>query len=319
MVRGIYGGEASTLSIRSCFPSLYQAEQSNGSLVRHFILHPFSSFNRNSPPHYSSTKSSSPLQTLKKVTGISFKGGLQALLVKIADSLDASILLESSVQSIRAHGEGYKVKYSTKDKEEEGIFDYVFSAVPAKDLAPLVASMSPQLSESLLQIQYATLTVVNYRFSSASFKQKVQKSYSGFGYLIPPRLNVPVVMGVSFDSLIYPDAAPNANDVVLTAMLAGAQSEEIAKEIGLRHLQATLGDALGEQLIPTDVAAKICKDGLPQYRVGHWRILENIENALQEDVFRGKFFVIGNNYRGVGCSDCVKNAFECAAKFSKGL
>lgn len=258
---------------------------------------------------------------------MNFRGGLQALATAIARKIDASVHLNSRVRSVTPHpsSSGFHVVYSQNGTETGAQFDYVFSCLPAKDLAPLVDPAFPALAPLLRQIEYASLTVVNLRFSSATFKQKLSATFAGFGYLVPPRLQLPV-LGVAFDSFIFPEFVTHPDDVILTVMLGGnfahAPNFDVVspREVALAHVQQTLGNACGEKLEPTLVHVNSCANAIPQYRVGHYEILDGIDEVLiSDEKLRGKFFILGNNFRGVGISDCVKQAFEYACNFGGGL
>ncbi len=77
---GIYAGDIRKLSIRACFPALYQWEQQKGSVIRGF---------------FSSSKKAKGLFTLK--------GGMETLIQTLAKRLNIDFVLNCPVETISQH------------------------------------------------------------------------------------------------------------------------------------------------------------------------------------------------------------------------
>jgi protoporphyrinogen oxidase len=56
------------------------------------------------------------------------------------------------------------------------------------------------------------------------------------------------------------------------------------------------------------------KNAIPQYRVGHREILNELNACLKEENLSDKFFATGFSYEGVGVNDCVFNARNLVQK-----
>ena len=51
----------------------------------------------------------------------------------------------------------------------------------------------------------------------------------------------------------------------------------------------------------------ICfQDAIPQYHVGHYKVLENISSYIQDHKL--PLSLIGSSYKGVSVNDCINNA-----------
>ena len=50
------------------------------------------------------------------------------------------------------------------------------------------------------------------------------------------------------------------------------------------------------------------KDCIPQYRVGHKKIVKEIHDELREAGLDEKLYLVGHSYEGVGLNDAIFNA-----------
>ena len=50
------------------------------------------------------------------------------------------------------------------------------------------------------------------------------------------------------------------------------------------------------------------KNAIPQYRVGHQKILDDIKLNLDEEKLGNQFYLTGFSYEGIGLNDCIFNA-----------
>lgn len=140
----------------------------------------------------------------------------------------------------------------------------------------------------------------------------------GFGYLIPR--SVPFVqnperaLGVIFDhdAVSGQDSAPGTK---LTVMLGGHwwngwdgypdsdEGADLAKSVVRRHL--------GIDVEPEACHVSLNKNCIPQYTVGYEQRLKDFAVELQ-DMYNGRFRVVGSQFNGVGVNDCIKGAWNLA-------
>lgn len=123
---GIYGGDIHKLSIRSCFPAFWLAEQREGSVVRSF---------------FKKKRGAPGLFTLE--------GGLSTLVEKLEKSLRVHVVKDCEVFAI-----------APKVSTSQGIFsaDRILSALPAYEVS--------RLTQIPLTVPHRSLWVVHMGFSS---------------------------------------------------------------------------------------------------------------------------------------------------------
>jgi protoporphyrinogen/coproporphyrinogen III oxidase len=143
MVRGIFGGDMHTLSMRSCFPKIYEWEQNWGSVTRGFW------------------------QAREKGSLFSFEGGMQTLTDALSAHLEKEIHYRQHVKKITF--EGQKVVIETSKTSFEA--DHLITTLPSYALHTLFPD--PYLEK----IPFLSLTKVSLGFHKKVLKKK------GFGYL----------------------------------------------------------------------------------------------------------------------------------------
>jgi oxygen-dependent protoporphyrinogen oxidase len=144
----------------------------------------------------------------------------------------------------------------------------------------------------------------------------------GFGYLIPRSIpyeqNPENALGVSFDSDIIP-GLDSATGTKVTVMLGGhwwnnrEKSKLPSEEEGVEMARRVLKRHLGIGRKPDVARATLCLDCIPQYNVGHREMLQKAHEELMSTYY-GRLAVAGSSYTGVSVPDCVRSAFEIAAR-----
>jgi len=103
----------------------------------------------------------------------------------------------------------------------------------------------------------------------------------------------------------------------LRTMLGGARYPEMADmedgKIGDLVLQE-LRQILGLKSDPEFVRIYRWQKAIPQYTLGHGRILERLANAVAR---HPGLHITGNAYRGIGINDCVENAYRLAEEITR--
>ncbi|XP_008578421.1 PREDICTED: protoporphyrinogen oxidase isoform X2 [Galeopterus variegatus] len=190
LCRGVFAGNSRELSIRSCFPSLFQAEQTHRSVLLGLLLgagqspQPDSALVRQArAEHWSQW---------------SLRGGLEML----PQSLDAhltsrgvSVLRGQPVCGLSLQADG-RWKVSLGDSSLDA--DHVISAVPASVLSELLPAEAAPLADVLRTITAVSVAVVNLQYRGA--RLPVQ----GFGHLVPSSED-PGVLGIVYDSVAFPE------------------------------------------------------------------------------------------------------------------
>jgi protoporphyrinogen/coproporphyrinogen III oxidase len=166
-----------------------------------------------------------------------------------------------------------------------------------------------------------TVMVVNLYYKSSDLLP-----IHGFGYLIPRSVpfiqNPECALGVIFasESSVGQDSARGTK---LTVMLGGhwwdgwaehdfpdeKSAINMAKAVLERHMHVT------EQ--PVVAKARLQRNAIPQYTVGHVSRMEELHEALVQQ-FNSRLKVAGAWYTGIGVHDCVRSGRLAASSVLSG-
>ncbi len=195
--------------------------------------------------------------------------------------------------------------------EEIILADDVYVTIPANQLAPLLESSSPTVANELQKIQFASMGVVHVGFNENVL------STEGFGYLVPSR-EKEKVLGVVYDSNAFPLQNASVYQTRLSVMCGGMHSPWIEK-VDHDELLAITYDALNRHLKisqqPDFTRCLLLQKCIPQYHVGFWKTVDNIEKSLAIDL--PGLALGGNSYYGVGVADCVSHSKSLALAYVK--
>ncbi|HIA04479.1 MAG TPA: hypothetical protein EYN66_21720, partial [Myxococcales bacterium] len=130
---------------------------------------------------------------------------------------------------------------------------------------------------------------------------------AGFGYLVPRREGGSV-LGVLWNTSIFPGHRSSNNKVLLQAILGGARNPEICNEDDetlIRRARVQLKQAMGVSVAPVMAQVFRHRLGIPQYEVDHLSRVAHCESALLQ---HPGLFVTGNALRGIGINACTADA-----------
>jgi protoporphyrinogen/coproporphyrinogen III oxidase len=185
--------------------------------------------------------------------------------------------------------------------------DGVILTTPTFQTAPIVRTLGPQLAEHLATIRYSSAATVNLAFR----RDQIPHALNGFGFVAPHVENRKII-ACSFSSVKYTGRAPDGH-VLLRAFVGGSLQEELFNLDDIQMEQAVrqeLAALLGIRTAPLFVRIARYPHSMPQYRVGHLRLVDTIEGQVAQ--YPG-LALAGNAYRGVGIADCVRSG-EAAAE-----
>ncbi|XP_029283062.1 protoporphyrinogen oxidase, partial [Cottoperca gobio] len=157
LCRGVFAGDCRKLSVRSCFPVLYNAEQRRGSLTLGMLLG--SGPTAVSPPGPLAQKS-----LTESWAQWSLSRGMESLPESISEYLQQSgrvqLHRDAAVQQITPAASGWKINL------EDGVIsaDHIISALPAKALSSVLPPSCQPLIQSLQDISTVTVAVVNLEY-----------------------------------------------------------------------------------------------------------------------------------------------------------
>ena len=164
LLSGVYGGEASDLSVRAVLPRFADMESKHGSLGRAMLK--------------SRKKIAAAPSIAPRPLFTSLKDGMQQMVDALVARLDAKALKTSSpVLSVIRQDNGWTVCAGYKTDH----FDAVIIATPTHAAAALLEAADQNLSEDLSGIQYSSSVTV-----TLGYDEKVRRSLPpGFGFLVP--------------------------------------------------------------------------------------------------------------------------------------
>jgi oxygen-dependent protoporphyrinogen oxidase len=294
MASGIYAGDPSKMSIKSCFGRVYDLEQKYGGLIRGFI-----SLKREA------------MRTGRKVeagpggTLYSFSNGMYSLINSLKVCLGDIIKTRKNVKGVEKTGERYTVFCSDGSAYEA---DNVVLASPAHDTAGILRDLDKPMSEILMSIPYPPISVVALGYK----REKINRDTNFFGFLVPGR-EKRKILGTLFDSSIFKNRAPEGQ-VLTRTMVGGARAPKLAlmdDERMLAVVRQELSEIASIKADPDFFWIYRYEKAIPQYEVGHHRKLAMLEESLSRH--KG-LYLAGNAYRGVAMNDCIGNSFTLAEK-----
>ena len=294
MVSGVYGGLADRLSLASCFPIMREMEAEYGSLFKAMIA-------KGRKARREGRKSGGPSGPAGHLT--SFRGGLYGIIDRFEQLYRDWITVGRAVTGLTRENDEFSIRFADGGRESA---QAVVLAVPAFNASQMVGGLSNDLQQALVSIPYAPIDVVCLGYDSRA----VANSLNGFGFLVPQTENRSI-LGSIWTSSIFSNRAPDGR-VQFRVMIGGDGNHEVASlsdDEVVRIARDDLGSIIGVAGEPELVRVYRWQQGIPQYRLGHQRILERIESALAAI---GNLYVAGNAYRGIGLNDCIKQSHGVA-------
>ena len=292
MASGVFAGDASKLSLKSCFPRIHEIENEYGSLIRGLIK----------------LQKKARREGAKNKPGpgpggilTSFDGGMSALTDKLAGQMGSRIRVATAVQDISRSGNRYQLQLHDGQLEES---DQLVLAAPAHAQAKMLLGLDPALSGLLEEIPYPALSVCCFGYR----KERVGKVLDGFGFLVPSK-EQRAVLGTIVDSNVFPGRAPG-DSILLRSMVGGARTPELAMlpdEQLIDRVRSDLRDILKLDVEPDFIRIFRHQRAIPQYIIGHAARLEAIEEQLKG---HPGLILTGNAFKGVSLNDCVVNAWK---------
>lgn len=296
MASGIYAGDPEQMSLKSCFRRIDEMEQEYGSLIK--AMASLMKERRKSV-------SAAPKGVLT-----SFRGGLQEMTDALRESLEGRIGLSRDVVAVEQTPSGYGLHLADGTVTEA---DSVVLAIPAHQVAGVVADLEPEVSRAVATIPYPPLSVVALGFSAESIGMDAE----AFGFLVPFREGRKV-LGTLYDSSVFPERAPEGK-VLLRSMVGGVRAPEAARMDEGALVDMVLGELrsiAGLRAEPEFARAFLHEKAIPQYNVGHSKVLEAVDSL--EAGHKG-LYITGNAFKGVSFNDCVASGLSLAARMSQEL
>jgi oxygen-dependent protoporphyrinogen oxidase len=292
MQTGIYAGDVEALSVAAVFPKVVELERKHRSLVLG-MARTQAAARKALPAGEGTTKPSGQV--------CSFDGGLRVLVDALAGKLGPAARTGARVVGLRREGGGWRLSVEEHGQRAELAADHVVLAVPAYVAAELLRPLDEQLAARVEGIAYAPVAVVHLGFAPGSMPPP-----DGFGFLVPSQERRRL-LGTIHASTTFPWRAEGGRHL-LTCMVGGAKRPELVEldDAALVTLaREELRELAGVTAEPVFSEVIHWKRGIPQYNVGH---LARVA-AIDEGVARlPGLHLTGNAYKGVGLTDCIREA-----------
>jgi len=324
IVAGIHAGDPESMSVQATFPMFLQMEQEHRSLILAMLKRRKLRQKAAAARGGAGGGAAAPPRPGPRSYFYSFKGGLQDLSDAVVASLpEGRLHCGTAVRSVApcrvgsdAGGEGsgaYALHLADGTRVEA---DAVVLATPAWASGQLLRYVAPLAATDLARIEYVTTATVSVAFA----RERVQHDLKGFG-LVVPRAERRPVMATTWSSSKFDHRAPDGH-VLLRSFLGRAGREASAQlddDEMAKVVRAELRQVMGIAAEPELVEIFRWPRGMPQYKVGHVRLVEKIEAAVA--VVPG-VELAGGAYHGIGIGDCLREgaaAAERALEHVRGL
>ena len=290
-VSGVYAGDPERLSLRAAFPKIHELETQYGSVLR-------------------GAMKSRPAKGAPRGGLCSFRDGMETLPRTIAARLGDSLLLETSVASLR-HGKAngkpwFEVDITRRNHRETLAASAVVLATPTDAASQILLGLSDKFAPIFSRIEYAPVAVV----SACYRREQIQEPHDGFGFLVP-RAEGLRVLGTVFNSALFAGRAPEGMDC-FTSFAGGATDSkfcEMSEEEITETICAEVARVLGITGKPAATNVHRYARALPQYNLGHSQIVKSLE-ALTASM--PGLFLTGNYLSGPSVGACVEQADRTA-------
>lgn len=306
LLKGICGGDVKKLSAASLLKVFYDAELTHGSVVKKMMSRKKDAATLALENQFADLVKLREHFNPKELSVWKVDSGMSTLVDKLSERLskDGSVrfMMKESVEKLEFQKtDNNQIKIQSNNSVEN--VDLVISSIYSKYLSDMLSSDHTKLKDLLNQIECVNMVIVNL------FYKKNVLPVQGFGYLVPTKTKSPV-LGCIFDSVFN---KPDQHSSTLTAMLGGAwYNEYIGNKTNDQIYDMAFKELRSHLNLTTDPDLQevtVLKDAIPQYKVGHQQLLENIHKSIAEAGLANKLFLTGNTVTdGIGVNDCIFNS-----------
>jgi protoporphyrinogen/coproporphyrinogen III oxidase len=310
LLAGVFGGDASALSVRSVLPRFYTMEQKHGSLTGATL----NAMRQRRSRAQASANANEAAPTLF----MTLRDGLGRMVEALEQRLNLSrVFLGQPVLAIEPYeracaGRAYRVRCEGGTVHDA---DAVILALPTYQCARLISSFDPSLAQSFGAIAYSSAMTVALGYDPA--RAGLAQLPPGFGFLVP-RQERRRLLACTFVQGKFNYRAPPGR-ALLRCFLGGSRDPEVLNlsdkdtvDLCRRELRVILN------LDAEPLFYRIYRwpQSMPQYEVGHSQRVDAILRQLEN---HPGFFVAGNAYSGIGISDCIRTGKAAAQSALKML
>jgi protoporphyrinogen/coproporphyrinogen III oxidase len=316
-VSGIYAGDAEQLSVQAAFPRLATLETGYGGLFRGM-------FAKAREARRAKKAASAGLDKVAPTRRrlCSFRDGMAVLPRTLSSKLGEDLLTGCEELRIASRGSRseaqpqssrFTVEFERAGDQHQLACEQIVIAAPATAAAKLVRGISDRLSGLLEEITYPPLAILSLAYDVSVIATRL----NGFGFLVPPgeRMNI---LGCVWNSSLFEGRAPEGKSLI-TVFMGGARNPDIVRLadgelVSTAHIE--LQRVLGISGEPAVVAITRYERSIPQYNLGHFARVQEIESLLGG---LPGLRLIGNYLHGVSTGDCIKEADRVATEVGQSV
>ena len=314
LISTIFFGDAYKMGMDSAFPALVEWERTHGSLMRG-ALHARKVKRQRRVPDDAPGQAiaggqSASLRVTDSLPSLgSMRAGMAEITERLADELKTEMTYKAEAFYLAPVPDGSvgKVHWQIALAGGQSIeTDHVVVALPAYTAAQIMSEKLPDLAQRLRGIEYAPVCAVSSAYDRAAVKNRLD----GFGFMVPRREKMETIC-TFWNSSLFPQRAPEGK-VLMTSFAGREGNGDFARksdEQWAREIEAENARILGITSASTERVVWKEARALPQYNVGHARIVGEIYDILRR---LPQLHVIGNYLKGRSIGDCVDLAFRAA-------
>lgn len=289
LLRGVFGGDVTKLSVRAVMAPYVAMERESGSLIA--AMQAFACTK--------AQKESAVFTTLKS--------GLGTLVDRMVALIPADwIRPATAVHSIARTAAGWTL---TTSKSSE-VFDAILLAAPVHIARKLLQPVDSRAVE-LMQMDASSAVVVAFGFADSGNLSLPP----GFGFLVPQGSGS-LLLACTFVDQKFAHRVPQ-NGRLVRAFFGGAAAERLmgcGNDETAAVARLELARILGPLPEPQVTAVRRWPNSLPQYGVGHLERMAELEERVKQ---LGGLHLLGNGYRGVGLPDLIRDARAAARQIAE--
>ena len=289
LLRGVFGGDVSHLSVRAVMSPFVAMEREHGSLI-------------------SAMQARVAARTKDEPIFTTLKSGLGTLVDNMVAAVPKNwIRLGAAINSISRNGEGWTLRTS---KTEEA-FDAVMIAAPVHVAQKLLQPVDAEAAD-LMTMDASSAVVVAFGFPDAT-ELTVPP---GFGFLVPQGPGNLLLACTFMDQKFANRVPPHGK--LIRAFFGGDAAERLLRcrnDEAASVARLELAHTLGPLPEPQVTVVRRWPRSLPQYAVGHLERMAELDHRIHG---LGGMWLLGNGYRGVGLPDLIRDA-RVAARQSASL